>query len=411
MFNTARTTAKTLLVAASAASFVALGAGIAGADTLGGVTDGLPLGDLGSQVPSQLTEGVSTPLGDLVKVTPGQISAQPDVRHQAAPAETAGHAVGGGVSAPVETGEENSANVGPLDLGAAREALPLGQGADPVSGAVGGLGLLESLGLGGGGTLPLSHGADPVSGAVGGLGLLESLGLGGGGTLPLSHGADPVSGAVGGLGLLESLGLGGGGTLPLSHGASPVRDSAGTAVAAVSEVGSTAEQGVHEVGSGLSSLDAPLPVRGETLPLAAADTPVGPVDGKNTDLTGGAGTLVSDLVLSDDVLPMAGSAAGVLDGAPVSLPSDELDLSDATGIVGSTLPQSAPAAGDLGLPELPAPGDVLPLAAPETTAAVTDLVGQDALGNDLVGVRGLPTVGEPTIETGPVTDLLPAGTV
>jgi len=381
MFNTARTTAKTLLVAASAASFVALGAGIAGADTLGGVTDGLPLGDLGSQVPSQLTEGVSTPLGDLVKVTPGQISAQPDVRHQAAPAETAGHAVGGGVSAPVETGEENSANVGPLDLGAAREALPLGQG------------------------------ADPVSGAVGGLGLLESLGLGGGGTLPLSHGADPVSGAVGGLGLLESLGLGGGGTLPLSHGASPVRDSAGTAVAAVSEVGSTAEQGVHEVGSGLSSLDAPLPVRGETLPLAAADTPVGPVDGKNTDLTGGAGTLVSDLVLSDDVLPMAGSAAGVLDGAPVSLPSDELDLSDATGIVGSTLPQSAPAAGDLGLPELPAPGDVLPLAAPETTAAVTDLVGQDALGNDLVGVRGLPTVGEPTIETGPVTDLLPAGTV
>ena len=351
MFNTARTTAKTLLVAASAASFVALGAGIAGADTLGGVTDGLPLGDLGSQVPSQLTEGVSTPLGDLVKVTPGQISAQPDVRHQAAPAETAGHAVGGGVSAPVETGEENSANVGPLDLGAAREALPLGQG------------------------------------------------------------ADPVSGAVGGLGLLESLGLGGGGTLPLSHGASPVRDSAGTAVAAVSEVGSTAEQGVHEVGSGLSSLDAPLPVRGETLPLAAADTPVGPVDGKNTDLTGGAGTLVSDLVLSDDVLPMAGSAAGVLDGAPVSLPSDELDLSDATGIVGSTLPQSAPAAGDLGLPELPAPGDVLPLAAPETTAAVTDLVGQDALGNDLVGVRGLPTVGEPTIETGPVTDLLPAGTV
>ena len=49
--------------------------------------------------------------------------------------------------------------------------------------------------------------------------------------------------------------------------------------------------------------------------------------------------------------------------------------------------------------------------APETTAAVTDLVGQDALGNDLVGVRGLPTVGEPTIETGPVTDLLPAGTV
>ena len=381
MFNTARTTAKTLLVAASAASFVALGAGIAGADTLGGVTDGLPLGDLGSQVPSQLTEGVSTPLGDLVKVTPGQISAQPDVRHQAAPAETAGHAVGGGVSAPVETGEENSANVGPLDLGAAREALPLGQG------------------------------ADPVAGAVGGLGLLESLGLGGGGTLPLSHGADPVSGAVGGLGLLESLGLGGGGTLPLSHGASPVRDSAGTAVAAVSEVGSTAEQGVHEVGSGLSSLDAPLPVRGETLPLAAADTPVGPVDGKNTDLTGGAGTLVSDLVLSDDVLPMAGSAAGVLDGAPVSLPSDELDLSDATGIVGSTLPQSAPAAGDLGLPELPAPGDVLPLAAPETTAAVTDLVGQDALGNDLVGVRGLPTVGEPTIETGPVTDLLPAGTV
>ncbi|MFD3688546.1 hypothetical protein ACFWTE_27430 [Nocardiopsis sp. NPDC058631] len=384
MFDTARITAKTLLVAAGTASFVALGAGIAGADTLGGITDGLPLGDLGSQVPSQLTEGVSTPLGDLVKVDPGQISAQPDVRHQSGPVETVGHVVGDGVSAPVETGEENAANVGPLDLGTAGEALPLGQGSDPVSDVLGGLGLLEGLGLGGG-------------------------------TLPLSHGADPVSGAVGGLGLLESLGLGlGGGTLPLSHDASPVRGHAETAVAAVSEVGSTAEQGVHEVSNSLNSLDAPLPARGETLPLAAADTPVGPLNSENTDLTGGAGTLVSELVLSDDVLPMAG---GVLDGAPVSLPSDELDLSGATEIVGSTLPQSAPAAGDLGLPELPAPGDVLPLAAPETTAAVTDLVGQDALlgqdalGNDLVGVRGLPAVGEPTVDTGQVTGLLPSGTV
>lgn len=330
MFTTARTTAKTLLVAASAASFVALGAGIAGADTLGGLTDGLPLGDLGSHVPATLTEGVSTPLGDLVKVQPGQISAQPDAQHQSAPQDAIGHAVGdSGVSAPVTTGEDNAATLGPLDLGTATDSLPLSQGSDPL-GMVGGLGLLEGLGLGGG-TLPLSHGA-----------------------------AAPA----------------------------PLQDPAGTVASAVDQVGSTAEVGAHEVGSALSGLDAP--VRGGTLPLAAADTPVGPVNSTNTDLTGGAADLVSDLILSD-VLPMS---------APVGGPLDD-------------------AVGGLGLPELPAAGEALPLAAPATTAAVGDLVSGDALandlgndlGNDLVGVRGLPELGEPTFETGRVSDLLPAGTL
>ncbi|MFJ9555950.1 hypothetical protein ACIRPH_19200 [Nocardiopsis sp. NPDC101807] len=346
MFTTARTTAKTLLVAAGAAGFVALGAGIAGADTLGGVTDGLQLGDLGSRVPAQLTEGVSTPLGDLVKVQPGKISAQPDVQQQSAPRDVVGHVVGDNVSAPLEGDEKNSANVGPLDLGAATGSLPLSQGSDPVSDLVGGLGVLEGLGLGGG-------------------------------TLPMGHGASTL----------------------------PVRGPAETVGAAVSEVGATAEQGVHEVGNGLNGLDAPLPGRGATLPMAAADSPTGPFSGENTDLTGGKADLIADLVLSDDVvLPLAGTEA--TGGAAETLP---VDLAGTADLAASTLPQTALSAGDVGLPELPAPGEVLPLAAPETTDAVTGLVREDALGNDLVGVRGLPRLGQPTLDTGQVTGLLPSG--
>jgi hypothetical protein len=353
MFTTARTTAKTLLVAAGTAGFVALGAGVAGADTLGGVTDGLQLGDLGSRVPAQLTEGVSTPLGDLVKVQPGKISAQPDVQQQSAPRQTdprdvVGHVVGDNVSAPLEGDEKNSANVGPLDLGAATGSLPLSQGSDPVADLVGDLGVLEGLGLGGG-------------------------------AQPQGHGASTL----------------------------PVRGPAETVGAAVSEVGATAEQGVHEVGSGLNGLDAPLAGRGATLPMAAEDSPTGPFSGENTDLTGGKADLITDLVLSDDVvLPMAGTEA--TGGAAEALP---VDLAGTAGLAASTLPQTALSAGDLGLPELPAPGEVLPLAAPETTDAVTGLVREDALGNDLVGVRGLPELGQPTFDAGQVTGLLPSGAV
>ncbi|MEV6818587.1 hypothetical protein AB0M72_07505, partial [Nocardiopsis dassonvillei] len=205
MFNTARTSARTLLVAASTAGFVALGAGIAGADALGGATDGLALNDLGSQVPAPLTEGVSTPLGELVKVEPGQISAQPDVRRQSAQEQPLGPVAGNAVSTdtPIRAGEENATNVGPLELNTVSETLPLSGTESPVSG--------DALsGLLGGGSAGLG-GSDILGGLLGGAG-----GGTGGGTLPLSHASTeplasgPVSGdALSGLLGGGSAGLGG----------------------------------------------------------------------------------------------------------------------------------------------------------------------------------------------------------
>ncbi|NYH52873.1 hypothetical protein HNR06_002462 [Nocardiopsis arvandica] len=442
MFNTARTSARTMLVAAGAAGFVALGAGISGADTLGGVTDGLPLNDLGSQVPASLTEGVSTPLGDLVKVEPGQLSAQPDVRRQSAPEQPLSGAVGDTVSTdtPVEAGEDNAANVGPLDLNTVTEGLPVGQasssplsgllgGASPLGGLgggtlplshasttplsaspLGGLGggtdLLSGLGLGGG-TLPLSHAsttplsASPLGGLGGGTDLLSGLGLGGG-TLPLSHAsttplsASPLGGLGGGTDLLSGLGLGGG-TLPLSHAepSVPLSGSTEKVGATVDRLGSAVEQGTHEVGGNLNGLDATLPTPGEPLPLAAAmDGPVAPVNGQNTDLdlTGGAGDAVSDLVLSDDVMPMSAGSNPLpqpLGAAPTEL--------------------------------LPVSEDALPVAGSEVAAA-TEMVTEtarttqlapvgDSLGNDLVGVEGMPELGRPDVDAGALKDTLPGDLV
>ncbi|MFD6948889.1 hypothetical protein A6A08_03415 [Nocardiopsis sp. TSRI0078] len=374
MFNTARTSARTMLVAAGTAGFVALGAGVSGADTLGGVTDGLPLNDLGSQVPASLTEGVSTPLGDLVKVEPGQLSAQPDVRRQSAPVQPLGGAVGDTVSTdtPISTGEDNAANVGPLDLNTVTEGLPLGQGAgqapsSPVSGLLGGAGPLGGLG----GTLPLSHASTtPLAGPVS---------------------SDPVSGLLGGAGPLGGLG----GTLPLSHAETPVPLSGTTEKAdtALDQLGSSVERGTHEVGGELNGLDATLPTPGEPLPLAAAmDGPVAPVNGTNTDLTGGAGDLVSELVLSDDVMPMSAGS--------------------------NPLPQPVGDAVDGLLPE---PEDALPVAGTEVASAtglVADTVrttqlapGGDSLGNDLVGVEGMPALGQPDVGTGALDDTLSGGLV
>ena len=344
MFNTARTSTRTLLMAAGTAGFVALGTGIAGADVLGDATGGLALNDLGSQVPAPLTEGLSTPLGELVKVEPGQISAQPDVRHQSAP-EALGVGLGDIVStdAPISTGQDNAADIGPLNtvLDAGQDVLPLAQATpaagDPVSGLLGGglLGgdLLGGLGVGGG-TLPLAQ-ATPAAG-------------------------DPVSGLLGG-GLLGGLGAGGG-TLPLAQ-ATP---AAGDPV------------------SGLLGGDL---LGGGTLPLAAADSPVAPVDSRNTDLTGGAAGLVSDLVLSDDVLPMSAGR--------------------------SDLPQPI---GDAPVELLPIPEDALPVAGPEVASATELLVDTvrttqlspsgDTFGNDLVGVKGMPELGLPSVDTGALDDTL-----
>ena len=312
MFNTARTSARTLLMAAGTAGFVALGTGIAGADVLGDATGGLALNDLGSQVPAPLTEGLSTPLGELVKVEPGQISAQPDVRHQSAP-EALGVGLGDIVSTdtPISAGQDNAADIGPLNtvLDAGQDVLPLAQ-ATPAAG-------------------------DPVSGLLGG-GLL-------GGDL------------LGGLGV-------GGGTLPLA-------------------------QATPAAGDPVSSLLGGDLLGGGTLPLAAVDSPVAPVDSRNTDLTGGAAGLVSDLVLSDDVLPMSAGR--------------------------SDLPQPI---GDAPVELLPIPEDALPVAGPEVASATELLVDTvrttqlspsgDTFGNDLVGVKGMPELGLPSVDTGALDDTL-----
>ncbi|WP_150250977.1 hypothetical protein [Nocardiopsis deserti] len=431
MFNTARTSAKTLLVAASTAGFVALGAGIAGADALGGATDGLALNDLGSQVPAPLTEGVSTPLGELVKVEPGQISAQPDVRRQSAPEQPLGPVAGNAVSTdtPIRTGEENATNVGPLDLNTVSETLPLSGTAspvsgDPLSGLLGGSGILGGLlggtgGGAGGGTLPLSHASteplasapvsgDPLSTLLGGTNLLEGVGLDtGGSTLPLSHASaeplasgpvsgDPLSGLLGGSGILGGLlggtgGGAGGGTLPLSHPESSLslQDTRETVGTGINQLGSSVERGTHEVGGDLNGLDATLPASGDTLPLAAADTPTGPINGQNTDLTGGTADLVSDLVLSDDVtLPMSASAS--------SLPETVSDASaDLLPVPEGTLPMAA-------APEV---SDVTDLAVDAVRTTQLDPSG-DFVGNDLVGVDGMPDLGQPAVDTSQL-NLLP----
>ncbi|WP_159941583.1 hypothetical protein [Nocardiopsis sp. FR6] len=379
MFNNARSSARTLLVAASTAGFVALGAGIAGADALGGATDGLRLDDLGSQVPAPLTEGLSTPLGDLAKVEPGQISAQPDVRRQSAP-EPLGGIVGDSVNTPIETGEGNSTNLGPLDLVPSADTLAQGS-ASPVAG-------------------------DPVSGLLSGLGLgdtnpLSGLGLGGSGltggqsTLPLSQPVNNTNGKTHStLNRVNSAvkqgthGLGGGkSTLPLGNANGESRST-------LNQLGSAVERGTHEVGGELNGLDATVPASGDTLPLAAAlDTPVAPINGQNADLTGGTAGIVSDLVLSDDVaLPMSAER--------------------------SPLPQPV---GDAPIELLPVPEDALPVAGPETAAAtelVVDTVrmteldpGADTFGNDLVGVEGMPQLGEPSLDTGALDDTLSGGLV
>ncbi|WP_304452744.1 hypothetical protein [Nocardiopsis sp. YSL2] len=405
MFNTARTSARALLVAASAASFVALGAGIAGADALGGATDGLPLNDLGSQVPAPLTEGVSTPLGDLVQVDPGEVSAAPEIEHNTAPVE---RAAGEGLTtdAPLEVAEDNAADLGPLAL---TETLPLSDASGTVTGAAEGqeLGsdpvseLLGTVGLGSqSDVVPLSNGAsDPLSGLLGGLtggGTLGGVDTLGGLTGGLSPETLPMSNPVGGQPLNEL-----NGTLKPATGGQPLNELNGTVKPAtsgqplhlagpveqadgqVSEVGALAESGAEQVGGELVGLD-------ETVAMAGTDQPIALDAGENTDLTGGAGDLVTGVVPTDEVLPMAG-------GAP-ELPALP-EAGEATDVVGGV--GSLTDAADT---------EMLPMAAPDTSA-VTDLVGSDVLGGDVASVNGLPEVGEPTVDTGQVTDLLGGGLV
>lgn len=344
MFHTARTSARTLLVAAGTAGFVALGAGVAGADTLGGATDALPLGELGNQVPNVLTEGVATPLGDLVKVQPGEISAQPDIQHQNNPVGTV---VGDTVStdAPITTGQDNAGNVGPLDLGTATETLPLSE----AGGAV-----------------------DPISMLLGGTGLLD--GLGGGG-LPVSMSAPS---------------------------ASVVGDT-------VTELGTRAQEGLHQPGLdvvGLDDLDVKQQL-GETVPLSE---PVGLDAGENADLTGGVTTLLPKDVR--ETLPMsAPSELQVVGATEEAVTSTVGDVRGAVGGLGieETLPMSGvdglEPALDGGLHGVAGLGEKV---GSMEAGDVVDLAGgaSESTGG-LVDVQGLPELGQPEVGPLPLASELP----
>ena len=281
MNTTVRTSAKTLLLAAGVAGLVSLSAGFSWADTLGGVTDGLPLGDLGGQVPAILTEGVGSPVGDLVSVQPGTISATPDVQHNSAP-------------------QSGSLGV--------------------VTGALDGLGLLDSVGLNtGGGTLPLSHSVQSP--------------------LSLQDTVEQVDGAV-------------------------------------------TELGAHEVGAGLTDLDSAS--LGEAVPV---DDAVMPVNGRNTDISGGAAGIVYDLVLKESVgtRPQAAAAdtLSALPEKPVAVVGDS----------GTSLVEGGVLAGE----------PIVSFVADEAASALPET---DSVGGTLVGVNGLPSVGEPTVDGVPIGSLM-----
>jgi hypothetical protein len=465
MFNSARTSARTLLVAASAASFVALGAGIAGADALGGATDGLPLNDLGNQVPASLTEGVATPLGDLVKVTPGEVSAAPEIDHNSAPV-TGGAGESVSTDVPLEVSEDNAADLGPLGL---VETLPLSDAAgtassvDPadvpgtVTGAVGGqdLGtgpvseLLATLGTtapdAGAVELPREsqyheslantpvEGVDPVGEATGALLGSQS------DVVPLSNPAgDPLSGLIGGLPVDDVLaGVTGGlptGTLPMS---------APTAGQSLDELNGTVKPATN--GQPLNELNGTVKPLTNGQPLNKLNGTVKPAtNGKPLHQAGPAdqaeGTVSEVGALADSGTEQVGGGLVGLDekvamagtDQPIAVDAGEnTDLTGgAAGLLGELVPaqQTLPMADGAGAPELPetgavtdALGDVtssagaadteaLPMAAPDTSA-VTDLVGTDTLGGDVASVNGLPSVGQPTVETERVTGLVPGGLV
>jgi hypothetical protein len=461
MFNSARTSARTLLVAASAASFVALGAGIAGADALGGVTDGLPLNDLGNQVPAPLTEGVATPLGDLVKVTPGEVSAAPEIDHNSAPV-TGGAGESVSTDVPLEVAEDNAADLGPLGL---VETLPLSDAAgtassvDPadvpgtVTGAVGGQGLgtdpvselLATLGTtapdAGAVELPREsqyheslantpvEGVDPVGEATGALLGSQS------DVVPLSNPAgDPLSGVLGDLPIgtdglpVDGLPIGdvlGGVTGGLPTETLPM--SAPTTGQTVDELNGLVKPVTK--GQPLNKLNGtvkpatngkPLHQAGPAEQAEGTVSEVGALAESGTEQVGGG------LVGLDEKVAMAGT------DQPIAVDAGEnTDLTGgAAGLLGELVPaqQTLPMADGAGAPELPETGAVtdtlggvtspagaadteaLPMAAPDTSA-VTDLVGPDTLGGDVASVNGLPSVGQPTVETERVTGLVPGGLV
>ncbi|WP_017611085.1 hypothetical protein [Nocardiopsis xinjiangensis] len=109
MFHTART----LLLTAGTAGFVALGASVAGADTLENTA---PLNELG---------GVTSALDGVLDVDPGEVAADPGLQHQSGSGN--GPALDNiSAGTPVDTGTDNSTSVGPLELD--EQTLPLADG-------------------------------------------------------------------------------------------------------------------------------------------------------------------------------------------------------------------------------------------------------------------------------------------
>lgn len=109
MFHTVRT----LLLTAGTAGFVALGASVAGADTLENTA---PLDELG---------GVTSALDSVLDVDPGEVSADPGVQHHSGSGN--GPALDNiSADTPVDTGTDNSTSVGPLELD--EQTLPLADG-------------------------------------------------------------------------------------------------------------------------------------------------------------------------------------------------------------------------------------------------------------------------------------------
>ncbi|MBB6121627.1 hypothetical protein [Nocardiopsis algeriensis] len=270
MHTATRIPARILLLSVGAAGFVALGSGIAGAETLDG-TDGLPLDDLGIQVSDTLLDGSSTPSGELVRVEPKQSG--DDVQHQSSPA-------------PGQEGGSDQGS-GSTDL-------------------VDGLPLVENL-VGGTSTIPMSAASgDPSLEEAGGR-LGEQAGASGHG----SHEVRP-----------DLYGLDAGGS---SSGGATVSQSAtasdGTASEGAPSSGGTTTERLQETAG---ELDGAVPFSDllgdsvEVLPMAASSEP--------------SSTLpASEEESSSEVLPSAGSSE---DSSLGGLPDTSAALSEITGTLG-----------------------------------------------------------------------------
>lgn len=145
-------TARTLLLTAGTAGFVALGASVAGADTLENTA---PLDELG---------GVAPVLDGVLDIDPGEVSADPGVQPQSGSGN--GPALDNvSTDLPVDTGTDNSTSIGPLELD--EQTVPLSGGdaggtVDHVADIAGDT--AADLGhIAGAQSVPMSDGDGPIS--------------------------------------------------------------------------------------------------------------------------------------------------------------------------------------------------------------------------------------------------------